>query len=958
MTQSLFELEQKTDFIRRHIGPGEEELRALLATVGAESLDDLIEQTVPAAIRRPGPLGIGAPMTEVEALAKLKGYAAKNQIAKSYIGMGYHDTHVPHVILRNVLENPGWYTAYTPYQPELAQGRLEALLNFQQLTLDLTGMDLASASLLDEATAAAEAMALAKRMAKSKSNLFFVADDVHPQVIDVVKERAVHFGFDVVVGPAGEAVSEEVFGAIFQYPGTTGNVADLRSLIAAVQAQKGLTCVGTDMLSLLLLKSPGELGADVVFGSAQRFGVPMGYGGPHAAFFATRDAYKRSMPGRIIGVSKDARGKSALRMAMQTREQHIRREKANSNICTAQVLLANMASFYAVYHGPVGLKTIASRVHRLTTILALGLTAKGVALKHGSWFDTLTVLTSDKAALIAKAEGLGINLRGDLDGAVGVSLSETTTRGDVAELFDLFLGAGHGLDVEALDQAAQTHQAIPQDLLRTDAVLTHEVFNKYHSETEMLRYIHRLEAKDLALNYAMISLGSCTMKLNATAEMIPVTWPEFGKLHPFAPLKQTQGYQLLLADLEDWLVKVTGYDAVCMQPNSGAQGEYAGLLAIKKYHESRGEGHRDVCLIPASAHGTNPASAQMAGLKVIVTACDKAGNVDLDDLRAKAAEVGDQLSCLMVTYPSTHGVYEETIKEVCDIVHQYGGQVYLDGANMNAQVGLTAPGFIGADVSHLNLHKTFAIPHGGGGPGMGPIGVKKHLAPFVAGHAVVKTDKESRDNGAVSAAPFGSASILPISWMYIAMLGDEGLKKSTQVAILNANYLAKKLGESFPVLYTGRNGRVAHECILDIRPLKEASGISEMDVAKRLMDYGFHAPTMSFPVAGTLMVEPTESESKRELDRFVEAMTAIRAEIARVQDGHWSLADNPLVHAPHTQDDVMDAEWNRGYSRAEAVFPSDAVRASKLWPSVNRIDDVYGDRNLFCSCVPTEDYAK
>lgn len=957
MTQSLFELEQKTDFIRRHIGPGEEELRALLAVVGAESLDDLIDQTVPAAIRRPGPLGIGAPMTEVEALAKLKGYAAQNLIAKSYIGMGYHDTHVPHVILRNVLENPGWYTAYTPYQPELAQGRLEALLNFQQLTLDLTGMDLASASLLDEATAAAEAMALAKRMAKSKSNLFFVADDVHPQVIDVVRERAVHFGFEVAVGPASEAVSEEVFGAMFQYPGTTGKVADLRALIAAVQAQKGLACVGADMLSLLLLKSPGELGADVVFGSAQRFGVPMGYGGPHAAFFATRDAYKRSMPGRIIGVSKDARGKAALRMAMQTREQHIRREKANSNICTAQVLLANMASFYAVYHGPVGLKTIASRVHRLTSILALGLKAKGLGLKHDSWFDTITVLTADKAALVAKAEALGINLRTDLDGAVGVSFSETTTREDVAELFDLFLGQGHGLDVAALDAKVQAHPAIPQDLLRTDAVLTHEVFNKYHSETEMLRYIHRLEAKDLALNYAMISLGSCTMKLNATAEMIPVTWPEFGKLHPFAPLAQTKGYQLLLADLEEWLVKVTGYDAVCMQPNSGAQGEYAGLLAIKKYHESRGEGHRDICLIPASAHGTNPASAQMAGLKVIVTACDKSGNVDLDDLRAKAAEAGDQLSCLMVTYPSTHGVYEETIKEVCDIVHQHGGQVYLDGANMNAQVGLTAPGFIGADVSHLNLHKTFAIPHGGGGPGMGPIGVKQHLAPFVAGHAVVKTDKESRNNGAVSAAPFGSASILPISWMYIAMLGDEGLKKSTQVAILNANYLAKKLGSAFPVLYTGRNDRVAHECILDIRPLKEASGISEMDVAKRLMDYGFHAPTMSFPVAGTLMVEPTESESKRELDRFVEAMTAIRAEIAKVQDGHWSLTDNPLVHAPHTQDDVMDDQWNRGYSRAEAVFPSDAVRASKLWPSVNRIDDVYGDRNLFCSCIPTEDYA-
>ena len=755
-----------------------------------------------------------------------------------------------------------------------------------------------------------------------------------------------------------EAAQQEVFGALFQYPNDKGEISDLSGPIEAVKSRNGVVAVASDLMALVLLKSPGAMGADIALGSTQRFGIPMGFGGPHAAFFATRDEHKRSVPGRIIGVSVDARGNKALRMALQTREQHIRREKANSNICTSQVLLANMAGMYAVYHGPVGLKTIASRVHRLTSILALGLTAKGLTLKHNSWFDTLTVLTAGKSELIAKAEGLGINLRADLDGAVGVSLSETTTRDDVAELFDLFLGQGHGLDVAALDAKAQAHHGIPQDLLRTDAVLTHEVFNKYHSETEMLRYIHRLEAKDLALNYAMISLGSCTMKLNATAEMIPVTWPEFGKLHPFAPLKQTQGYQLLLADLEDWLVKVTGYDAVCMQPNSGAQGEYAGLLAIKKYHESRGEGHRDVCLIPASAHGTNPASAQMAGLKVIVTACDKAGNVDLDDLRAKAAEVGDQLSCLMVTYPSTHGVYEETIKEVCDIVHQYGGQVYLDGANMNAQVGLTAPGFIGADVSHLNLHKTFAIPHGGGGPGMGPIGVKKHLAPFVAGHAVVKTDKESRDNGAVSAAPFGSASILPISWMYIAMLGDEGLRKSTQVAILNANYLAKKLGESFPVLYTGRNGRVAHECILDIRPLKEASGISEMDVAKRLMDYGFHAPTMSFPVAGTLMVEPTESESKRELDRFVEAMTAIRAEIARVQDGHWSLADNPLVHAPHTQDDVMDAEWNRGYSRAEAVFPSDAVRASKLWPSVNRIDDVYGDRNLFCSCVPTEDYAK
>ncbi|MBM7454815.1 glycine dehydrogenase [Oceanisphaera litoralis] len=960
MTQSLFELEQNNAFIGRHIGPTEQDVAEMLAVVGAESLDDLIHQTVPANILNDQPLGIGASRTEVEALSYLKSLAQQNKVNKSYIGMGYHDTHVPLVIQRNVLENPGWYTAYTPYQPEIAQGRLEALLNFQQLTQDLTGLDLASASLLDEATAAAEAMALAKRVSKNKkANIFFIADDVHPQTIDVVKERATHYGFEIVVAPADAVVEHQVFGALFQYPSTTGQIRDIKGLIEKVQSQKGIACVAADILSLVLLKAPGQLGADVVLGNAQRFGVPMGYGGPHAAFFATRDAHKRSLPGRIIGVSKDTRGKPALRMAMQTREQHIRREKANSNICTAQVLLANMSSFFAVYHGPEGLKRIANRVHRLTDILALGLKAKGVALKHDTWFDTLTVISADKDAIIQRALAKGVNLRTDLDGALGVSLSETTSRNDVAELFDIFLGEGHGLNVEDLDtQAAAGTDSIPAELKRDNAILTHEVFNKYHSETEMLRYIHKLEMKDLALNYGMISLGSCTMKLNATAEMVPISWPELAQIHPFAPLDQTRGYQQMIAELEDWLVKITGYDAICIQPNSGAQGEYAGLLAIKKYHESRGEGHRDICLIPSSAHGTNPASAQMANMKVIVVACDKKGNVDMADLKSKAAEAGENLSCIMATYPSTHGVYEESIREICEVIHSYGGQVYMDGANMNAQVGITSPGFIGGDVSHLNLHKTFAIPHGGGGPGMGPIGIKAHLAPFVAGHAVVKTDKESRDNGAVSAAPFGSASILPISWMYTALLGDEGLKRSTQLAILNANYLMKSLAEDYPILYTGRNDRVAHECIVDLRPLKEACGISEMDIAKRLNDYGFHAPTMSFPVAGTLMIEPTESESKAEIDRFIFAMKQIREEIRQVENGTWTLEDNPLVNAPHTQDDVMDSEWNRAYSRELAVFPSDEVRRSKFWPTVNRIDDVYGDRNLFCSCLPTEAYAE
>ncbi|WP_088330416.1 aminomethyl-transferring glycine dehydrogenase [Lacimicrobium sp. SS2-24] len=958
-TLSLSQLEQKQDFVRRHIGPGQAEIAAMLETVGADSLEALIEQTVPAGIRLPEPLKLGESQTEAEALAKLKAIASKNKVFRSHIGMGYHDTHTPNVILRNVLENPGWYTAYTPYQPEIAQGRLQSLLNFQQMTIDLTGLELASASLLDEGTAAAEAMALAKRVSKNKkSNLFFIADDVHPQTIDLVKTRADLFGFEVQTGPA-EAVAElDVFGALLQYPGTTGQVRDISELIAAVQSKKGIVAVAADIMSLVMLKSPGEMGADVVLGSAQRFGVPMGYGGPHAAFFATRDAYKRSLPGRIIGVSQDSRGQPALRMALQTREQHIRREKANSNICTAQVLLANIASFFAVYHGPQGLKTIANRIHRLTDILAVGLKQKGLALKHATWFDTLTVLTDNKDEIVERALKAGINLRTDLDGMLGVSLDETTTAADVSALFDIFLGEGHQLDVNNLDALVTTEgsESIPAELVRTSDILTHEVFNSHHSETEMLRYIKSLEDKDLALNHSMISLGSCTMKLNATAEMIPITWPEFGKLHPFCPIDQAQGYQQMINELGDDLVEITGYDNISMQPNSGAQGEYAGLIAIQRYHESRGEGHRNVCLIPSSAHGTNPASAQMASLKVVVVNCDKNGNVDMDDLKAKAEEMADNLSCIMVTYPSTHGVYEEGIREICDIVHQHGGQVYMDGANLNAQVGLTTPGFIGGDVSHLNLHKTFCIPHGGGGPGMGPIGVKSHLAPFLPNHPVVKIPGTGENNGSVSAAPWGSASILPISYMYIKMMGGEGLRKATEVAILNANYVAKQLSGHYPVLYKGRNDRVAHECIIDLRQLKEASGVTEVDIAKRLNDYGFHAPTMSFPVAGTLMIEPTESEAKVELDRFCEAMIKIREEIAKVESGEWSETDNPLHNAPHTLADICDDEWTHGYSRNTAAYPVGFVGKSKFWPTVNRIDDVYGDRNLICSCPSVESY--
>ena len=949
------DLLQPEAFLHRHLGPDGAEQRAMLETLGLASRAELIEQTVPPDIRLGGSLPLPAALDEQAALARLRSYAEQNECWTSLIGMGYYGTHTPPVIQRNVLENPGWYTAYTPYQPEISQGRLEALLNFQQLTCDLTGLELAGAALLDEATAAAEAMAMARRVAKSASQRFFVDENCHPQTLSVLQTRAAGFGFELVVDSPEHLGQHAVFGALLQYPDSHGEIRDLRPLIEQLHAQQALACVACDLLALVLLTPPGELGADIALGSAQRFGVPMGYGGPHAAFFACRDEFKRAMPGRIIGVSKDARGNVALRMALQTREQHIRREKANSNICTAQALLANMAGFYAVYHGPQGLKRIAGRVQRLTAVLAAALEQGGIARLNRQFFDTLTLeVGGAQQAILDSARAARINLRILGRGRVGLSLDETCTLDTVAQLARIFLGADHDLDLATLADDPALAGGIPAELARSSAFLSHPVFNSHHSETEMLRYLRQLEGKDLALNQAMIPLGSCTMKLNASSEMQPISWPQFAGLHPFVPHEQARGYRLLLDELEAWLCAITGFDAISMQPNSGAQGEYAGLLAIRGYQRSRGEAQRDICLIPASAHGTNPATASMAGLQVVVVACDKTGNVDLDDLRAKVAEAGARLACLMVTYPSTHGVYEEGIREICALVHAQGGQVYMDGANLNAQVGLTRPADIGADVSHLNLHKTFCIPHGGGGPGMGPIGVKAHLAPFVANHPVVGLDGPLPGNGAVSAAPWGSASILPISWMYIAMMGPQ-LREATEVAILNANYLAARLGDAYPVLYSGRNGRVAHECILDLRPLKAQTGISEEDVAKRLMDYGFHAPTMSFPVPGTLMIEPTESEPKAELDRFVEAMLGIRAEIARVESGEWPADDNPLKHAPHTLADVT-GEWNRPYSIAEAVTPSAHSRAFKYWPAVNRVDNVYGDRHLFCACVPVEAY--
>ncbi|HDM8132180.1 TPA: aminomethyl-transferring glycine dehydrogenase [Vibrio harveyi] len=952
MTELLQSLSTQNEFVARHNGPNKSDQQKMLEAINAVSLDALIDETVPAQIRLEQPMSLAEAKSEADMLAAMRKFADQNQVKRTFIGQGYYNTFTPNVILRNVMENPGWYTAYTPYQPEISQGRLEALLNYQQMVMDLTGMEIANASLLDEATAAAEAMTLCKRAGKSKSNVFFVADDVHPQTIEVVKTRAKFIGFEVLVGSLESLPEQDVFGALVQYPGTTGEVRDLTDIIAKAQANKTLVTVATDLLASALLKPAGEMGADVAIGSAQRFGVPMGYGGPHAAFMATRDKHKRTMPGRVIGVSIDTNGNQALRMAMQTREQHIRREKATSNICTAQALLANMASFYAVYHGAEGLRTIARRTHHMTAILAAGLTKGGFELAHNSFFDTITINTGAQTEdLYAKALAADINLR-KLGTQLGVSFDETTTVSDVEALFAVF-GVKEEVAALSTEIAGNEFAAIPEALRRTTEYLTHPVFNTHHSETQMMRYLKQLENKDFSLTHGMIPLGSCTMKLNAAAEMIPVTWPEFGSIHPFAPAEQAAGYAALAKDLKEKLCEITGYDAFSLQPNSGASGEYAGLVAIQRYHESRGEGHRNVCLIPSSAHGTNPATASMVSMKVVVVKCDEEGNIDVTDLAAKIEKHKDNLSSIMITYPSTHGVYEEQVKEVCEMVHAAGGQVYLDGANMNAQVGLTTPGFIGSDVSHLNLHKTFCIPHGGGGPGMGPIGVKSHLAPFLPGHIENGADGE---NFAVSAADMGSASILPISWAYIAMMGEAGLTDATKVAILNANYVMEQLRPHYPVLYRGSNGRVAHECIIDIRPLKEETGISEEDIAKRLMDYGFHAPTMSFPVAGTLMVEPTESEDLEELDRFCDAMIAIREEMAKVKNGEWPLDNNPLVNAPHTQVDLAKDEWDRPYSRELGCFPSKATKSWKYWPTVNRVDNVYGDRNLICSCPSIDNY--
>lgn len=954
---SFDDLTQQDEFIGRHVGPDAAEKAAMLDTLGIKSIDELIKQVVPDAILADTPLKLDDSRSEQAVLQKLRAIASQNKVAKSFIGMGYYNCHTPTVILRNILQNPAWYTSYTPYQPEISQGRLEALLNFQTMVTELTGMEIANASLLDEATAAAEAMAFCLKSSKSRSRTFFISQDCHPQTLQVIQTRAQPLGIEVIIGDHQQDLDgKDIFGLLLQYPASTGEISDLSDAVAKAHAQKALAVVASDLLSLALLKPPGEFGADVVVGSSQRFGVPLGYGGPHAAFFATKDAYKRSIPGRLVGVSIDSHGDKAYRLALQTREQHIRREKATSNICTAQALLAIMAGMYGVYHGPKGLKTIAQRVHRLTAILARGLQRLDFQVPTGVFFDTITVKTgSNTEAIHHKAHEQNINLRPVDKETIGISLDETTNREDVETLWRLFADSGK-LAFAELDSA--TEDVIPSTLSRTEPCLRHPIFSSYHSETEILRYIRALGDKDLALDRTMIPLGSCTMKLNATTEMIPITWETFSGIHPFAPLDQAQGYQQLITDLERWLCACTGYDAVSLQPNAGAQGEYAGLLAIRGYHDSRGESYRDVCLTPNSAHGTNPASAQMAGLKVVVVGCDEAGNVDVEDLRTKAAQYGDQLAALMVTYPSTHGVFEETILEVCDIVHGYGAQVYIDGANLNALVGLTSPAHIGGDVSHINLHKTFCIPHGGGGPGVGPIGVKTHLAPFLPGHGVMQTETSPQVTGPVAAAPWGSAGILPISWAYIALMGHIGLKEATSVAILNANYIAKRLAPHYPILYTGLNGRVAHECIIDLRPIKDSTGISVDDVAKRLIDFGFHAPTMSFPVPGTLMIEPTESESKWELDRFCEAMISIRAEIQAIESGTLDPKDNPLVNAPHTTAALVDDQWRHPYSLEQAVFPSAAVKAHKYWPPVGRIDNVHGDRNLICACPPLSEYEK
>ncbi|WP_416212687.1 aminomethyl-transferring glycine dehydrogenase [Nostoc sp. DedQUE04] len=953
-----------SSFVPRHIGPNSDDIQQMLKVLGFPSLDALIHQTVPQGIRLKQPLKLPAAESEYAALASLKKVAAKNQVFRSYIGMGYYDSITPPVIGRNILENPGWYTAYTPYQPEIAQGRLEALLNFQTLIIDLTGLEIANASLLDEATAAAEAMSLSYGVSKNQADAYFVSRDCHPQTIDVLQTRAKPLGIKIIVGDhQAFDFDRPIFGAVLQYPASDGTIYDYRAFIEKAHAKGALVTVAADPLSLTLLTPPGEFGADIAVGSTQRFGIPLGFGGPHAAYFATKEEYKRLVPGRIVGVSKDAQGKPALRLALQTREQHIRREKATSNICTAQVLLAVMASMYAVYHGPDGLKTIAQRIHSLTLILAEWLQRLGYSISSKPFFDTLQVELGTKPLqeILQAAEACQINLRIFDTSTVGISVDETTTLDDVRDICQIFAGTDElpfVLNVQEMEWITQQSGLSGEPFSRQSTYLTHPVFNRYHSETELLRYLHKLESKDLSLTTSMIPLGSCTMKLNATAEMIPVSWEEFGKIHPFAPASQTQGYQILFQQLEAWLAEITGFAGISLQPNAGSQGEYAGLLVIRQYHENRGEAHRNVCLIPTSAHGTNPASAVMCGMKVVAVACDSQGNIDVADLKAKAEKHSNELAALMVTYPSTHGVFEEPIQEICAVVHSHGGQVYMDGANMNAQVGICRPGDIGADVCHLNLHKTFCIPHGGGGPGMGPIGVASHLVPFLPGHPVVTINDSTQHShiGAVAAAPWGSASILVISWMYIAMMGADGLTQATKVAILNANYIAKKLESYYPVLYQGKNGLVAHECILDLRSLKKSAAIEIDDVAKRLIDYGFHAPTVSWPVGGTIMVEPTESESKQELDRFCDALISIRQEIAEIEVGKVDIQDNLLKNAPHTAESLITGEWQHPYSREQAAYPAPWTREYKFWPAVGRIDAAFGDRNFVCSCLPMDAY--
>ncbi len=945
-------------FAARHIGPNEASRAEMLQSLGLTTLDALIDETIPSAIRIAGSLNLEAPLSEADSLAELRRLSGMNKVYRTFLGFGYHATVTPPVILRNIFENPGWYTQYTPYQPEIAQGRLEALLNFQTMVTDLTGMEIANASLLDEGTAAAEAMTLClrQRPRKSEANVFFVSELCHPQTIALVQTRAEPLGIEVIVGDHQQYdFTVPTFGVLLQYPSTNGDVLDYEPFIAKAHENDALAAVAADLMALTLLRAPGEFGADVVIGNTQRFGVPVGYGGPHAAFMSTKDKYRRQMPGRLIGVSLDANGNPAMRLALQTREQHIRREGATSNICTAQVLLAIMASMYAVYHGPDGIKKIAQRLRLMTAVLGSALKQLGYQLNDAPVFDTLKISGGPRSQSEIQAAALAaeINLRYYEDGAVGVALDEVLRVRELEQLFKVFGAESGQFDTAALADAVDL--AYDATHARQSDYLTHPVFNSYHSESEMMRYIKRLESRDLSLTHSMIPLGSCTMKLNATSEMLSVTWPGFSFLHPFAPVDQAQGYRVMFDRLEKWLAEITGFTATSLQPNSGAQGEYTGMLTIRAYHHARGDKGRDICLIPSSAHGTNPASAVMAGMKVVVVACDDHGNIDVADLRAKAEQYAENLSAVMVTYPSTHGVFEESIVEICQIVHDNGGMVYLDGANMNAQVGLCRPGDFGADVCHLNLHKTFAIPHGGGGPGMGPICVNDHLAPFLPGHPLVEGVGGKQAIGPVSAAPWGSASVLTISYAYIAMMGAEGLKQATQVAILNANYIAQRLDPHFPVLYKGSNGRVAHECIIDLRPLKPFVAVN--DVAKRLMDYGFHAPTMSFPVPGTLMIEPTESESKEELDRFCDAMISIRQEIHAIEAGEADHDSNVLTGAPHTAAAVMDNNWDRAYSREQAAFPTDWVKQAKFWPAVGRVDDVYGDRNLICACIPIEDYA-